>query len=196
NGDGKINSEDVCIPIGGFINALRPVNLALPLIEAAQRGERAVPPPPPTPQPTSQATILFQDDFSTKTDSWTVGGDEIATRYFKDGAFWIEVFEKEYIAWSTYQEEEFEDVTFQVSAEFKEAQGDASVGAICRYVNKSNFHAFEISNDGYYSFWKYVDGEFVSIKDWTYIGKIDLTRPFQITISCIGNRFQLTIDNR
>jgi serine protease Do len=38
NGDGQINSQDTCIPIGGFINALRPVNLALPLIKAAQNG--------------------------------------------------------------------------------------------------------------------------------------------------------------
>lgn len=38
NGDGELTNDDTCIPIGGFINGLRPVNLALPLIEAAQRG--------------------------------------------------------------------------------------------------------------------------------------------------------------
>jgi len=38
NGDGKIDDRDNCIPIGGFINALRPINLALPLIQAAQSG--------------------------------------------------------------------------------------------------------------------------------------------------------------
>ncbi len=38
NGDGAIDEKDTCIPIGGFINALRPVNLALPLIKAAQSG--------------------------------------------------------------------------------------------------------------------------------------------------------------
>lgn len=36
NGDGRLTDADTCIPIGGFINALRPVNLALPLIRAAQ----------------------------------------------------------------------------------------------------------------------------------------------------------------
>lgn len=39
NGDGVIDSRDTCIPIGGFINGLRPVNLALPLIRAAQSGQ-------------------------------------------------------------------------------------------------------------------------------------------------------------
>jgi serine protease Do len=38
NGDGVLDNKDTCIPIGGFINALRPVNLAMPLIKAAQSG--------------------------------------------------------------------------------------------------------------------------------------------------------------
>ncbi len=38
NGDGRLTEADTCIPIGGFINALRPVNLAQPLIRAAQSG--------------------------------------------------------------------------------------------------------------------------------------------------------------
>ena len=29
NNDGRIDRNDACIPMGGFINALRPVNLAL-----------------------------------------------------------------------------------------------------------------------------------------------------------------------
>jgi serine protease Do len=38
NGDGVLDNRDNCIPIGGFINALRPVNLARALITAAQTG--------------------------------------------------------------------------------------------------------------------------------------------------------------
>jgi S1-C subfamily serine protease len=40
NGDGRLDDADSCIPIGGFINGVRPVNLALPLIAEA---ETAVP---------------------------------------------------------------------------------------------------------------------------------------------------------
>jgi serine protease Do len=40
NGDGQLTNQDTCIPIGGFINGLRPVNLALPLIKAAQSGQQ------------------------------------------------------------------------------------------------------------------------------------------------------------
>lgn len=40
NGDGSVDRNDSCIPIGGFLNGIRPVNLALPLIEAAQSGRQ------------------------------------------------------------------------------------------------------------------------------------------------------------
>jgi S1-C subfamily serine protease len=40
NGDGIIDENDVPVPLGGFINALRPVNLAYALIEAARSGEQ------------------------------------------------------------------------------------------------------------------------------------------------------------
>lgn len=43
NGDGNINENDNCIPVGGFINAIRPVNLAKPLVDAARLG---IAPPP------------------------------------------------------------------------------------------------------------------------------------------------------
>lgn len=38
NKDGTVDQNDSCIPIGGFINALRPIELAKPLIQAAQAG--------------------------------------------------------------------------------------------------------------------------------------------------------------
>jgi hypothetical protein len=38
NGDGRIDSRDSCIPIGGFLNSLRPINLAFPLIDEAITG--------------------------------------------------------------------------------------------------------------------------------------------------------------
>ncbi len=42
NRDGFINDLDTCVPIGGFINGLRPSNLARLLIAAAQQGSEYV----------------------------------------------------------------------------------------------------------------------------------------------------------
>jgi S1-C subfamily serine protease len=44
NGDGQLTNDDTCIPIGGFINGIRPVKLALPLIKAARSGQAYVSP--------------------------------------------------------------------------------------------------------------------------------------------------------
>lgn len=42
NRDGKIDNADTCVPVGGFINGLRPVNLAQPLVDAVQAGRAYV----------------------------------------------------------------------------------------------------------------------------------------------------------
>ena len=39
NGDGVLDANDTCIPIGGFINGARPINLAKALILAANNGQ-------------------------------------------------------------------------------------------------------------------------------------------------------------
>ena len=36
NGDGNLDGDDSCVPIGGFINGIRPVALAVPLIEESR----------------------------------------------------------------------------------------------------------------------------------------------------------------
>lgn len=36
NEDGTVNDDDVCIPVGGFLNGIRPVNLARPILEQAR----------------------------------------------------------------------------------------------------------------------------------------------------------------
>ena len=38
--------------------------------------------------------------------------------------------------------------------------GDGDFGVICRYQDIDNFYGLEVSEDGYFSIWKYVDGEF------------------------------------
>ena len=55
NGDGRIDENDTCIPTGGFINAVRPINLAKPYIEAAAKGLATPTQPTPPTQPNRPA---------------------------------------------------------------------------------------------------------------------------------------------
>lgn len=54
NLDGRIDIRDGCVPVGGFINAMRPINLAKPLIDRARsvtNVSTGTPGPYPTPLP-------------------------------------------------------------------------------------------------------------------------------------------------
>lgn len=63
NGDGQVTEDDTCVPIGGFINGLRPVNLASGLIaRAADSGPIAVAElsrePAETPEPSAEGPVI------------------------------------------------------------------------------------------------------------------------------------------
>lgn len=43
NGDGEIDGDDTCVPVGGFLNGIRPINLSLGLLAAAGASDPANP---------------------------------------------------------------------------------------------------------------------------------------------------------
>ncbi len=75
NGDGRLDSDDGCVPVGGFINGIRPVNVALALIDDARGatpitpGTPSVPTTTPNDTPTTPATgvIAANPRFSLQT---------------------------------------------------------------------------------------------------------------------------------
>jgi S1-C subfamily serine protease len=40
NGDGKLDNNDICVPVANFIADVRPINFAQPLLQAAQNGKQ------------------------------------------------------------------------------------------------------------------------------------------------------------
>ena len=80
NGDGFLDSSDSCVPIGGFINGLRPINLAEPLIAEAD-GASPIPIQPAT-TPTTVITAADVDfgplTFSTGVTENDEPVDEVA----------------------------------------------------------------------------------------------------------------------
>lgn len=63
NRDGRIDDADDCVPLGGFLNGLRPVNLAVDMITAVQRGVAYEPiaPPPASVPPAAVEDLLWGD---------------------------------------------------------------------------------------------------------------------------------------
>ncbi|MDQ3706687.1 MAG: trypsin-like peptidase domain-containing protein [Chloroflexota bacterium] len=79
NGDGVIDENDSCIPGGGFINAIRPVNLAKPFIRQAMEG--IAPPVDPT-DPDVTPTATPRPDT---TPTPGVGDAEVVRTFFASG---------------------------------------------------------------------------------------------------------------
>lgn len=73
NGDGELNGADSCVPIGGFINGIRPVGLALPLIESAATATPIDQGPPEREEPMSS------DLPSANSPTWTSSVDDEGT---------------------------------------------------------------------------------------------------------------------
>ncbi|MEJ2757031.1 MAG: serine protease, partial [Anaerolineales bacterium] len=179
NRDGVVDDRDNCIPTGGFINALRPINLALPMIEAAKQGQvtinQAEPIPTTAAEMPNDGEIIFQDDFSTVKGDWTWEGTEGSSQY--DGEeLRINVTAAEYLVWGLAGEN-FGDVIIEVDTNVTTTAGDGDFGIICRYQDESNYYAMEISEDGYFIIWKYANSEYFALVDWTYSSAINTSAP-------------------
>jgi S1-C subfamily serine protease len=80
DGDGDTDEEDTCIPIGGFLNSLRPINLARPLIEEAARGRAiAVDDLVPPARAVAHDPVISAVRFASDVDASDEPVDEVVT---------------------------------------------------------------------------------------------------------------------
>ncbi len=197
NRDGRIDDRDSCVPTGGFINALRPINLALPLIEAARSGRVAI--NTDTVPVESSSTlpgaggVIFEDDFSNENSGWPVSEDADARVSYWNESYLIQVFETDFMVWGAL-EDDFGDVIVTVDFEVIKSIGDADFGILCGYHDIENFHGLEVTEDGYFSIWKYEDGEFVALVDWRVSSIIPKTGTGTLTAACIDGSLALAVN--
>jgi serine protease Do len=177
NRDGMIDSYDTCVPIGGFINGLRPVNLALPIVEAALSGEQYVAGPVTAPpsggynlSDTYFYNLVFSDGVTEDDqpkDQWyalPVGATELC-------AFWDYEGMTDGMSWSAYW---FVDGEIDEGASYVDetwAGSDAGNWWVCVTSQDS-------LGDGLYELVLEVEGEYM-LGDAIYVGGnhavVDLT---------------------
>ena len=199
NRDGYVDDNDSCVPTGGFINALRPVKLALPLIEAAKRGEVnfvAEESAPPVAQPVQNGgTLLLRDDFGSSSSGWSEQDTATGFSGYRNGQYVIEVHEPNYDIWSNYDVEQFSDVIMAVDVSLiQSANGTGGFGVMCRYVDNANYYKLEVDEDGYFIIYKYLAGEFISLYDWDTLSSLRNKTAWHLSASCIGNELSLAVD--
>jgi S1-C subfamily serine protease len=172
NRDGIIDENDNCVPTGGFINALRPVKLAIPLIDAARRGEVNI----------VGATVPQEVD------------GESGWADYVNGAYHINVIPDNYFIWAN-PGLWFSDVVIGVDIGPVVTTGAGDFGILCRYQDEGNFYGLEITEDGYFSIWKYENSEYTNLSEWEYSDWIPIDGSVvALSAACLGNTLALAVD--
>ena len=197
NNDGVVDNHDACIPTGGFINALRPINLAKPLIQRALSGEtmaQATPAPTEAPRepislPDNAGQVLFEDDFSTDTGQWgLIDGLAIA-----DNQFSFRLTTPSDYIWSVF-DGDYGDVDYQVDTRKLGGTDNNSFGQIFRFQDADNFYAYEISSDGFYLVSKKEDGSWSTLIPWTASSVINKGGENQMAVIAQGSQFSFLVN--
>ncbi|MGB4594622.1 MAG: serine protease [Anaerolineaceae bacterium] len=168
NRDGHVDDNDTCVPTGGFINAIRPVALALPIIEAARLGQVNITSGSIAEEPVAdnKGTVVFEDNFEDPESGWASQSSAEGSVGYEDGYYAIHINKTSYMYWSTL-DYNYPSVYMRVDAQVFTSVGDGDFGLMCGIQDDDNFTVLDVSEDGYYSIWKYVDNEYVSLVEWT-----------------------------
>lgn len=198
NRDGFVDDSDSCVPTGGFINALRPVALAVPLVDAAQRGEVSIigaEEPQTVSAPTESGA--FTDDFSDDTSGWDIFSVEGYSTYYSDGEYIIEsTGGGQFFVGEPYLNFDNVDITVEFRFDRSDSPDDLNeINVVCRYVDYQNYYEFRILNDGRVGISKWLAGEYIQLVDPNQSGAVLGNSMHQARVSCDGNYLGLSIDS-
>lgn len=197
NRDGVVDEYDNCVPTGGFINALRPIRLAMPLIEAAKAGQVAI---EEQVQPQQQEefepgeNVILSEEFDNNINEWALFEDTDGKIDISNGQMIFEIYAERLIYWSTLPGE-YESLVLAAEPQILNPVGDGDFGFICGYQDANNFTALEISEDGYYSIWKYENDEYISLVEWAYADVIAAGGPLTMAAYCGPDRLALAVND-
>ena len=197
NRDGVIDERDNCVPTGGFINALRPVNLAQPLLESALAGQVAVGggiEPEEHQEYEHGGEVVLGDEFVDNRNNWNIGDYSHGRVDIVDGQLVINV-DKEQTYIFTYMPETYADLIMMVDVRVMQAAGDGDFGFLCGYVDQQNYTVLEVSEDGYFAIWALVDDEEIYLVDWEYSDMIPSSGTFTIAAYCGSDGFALAVND-
>jgi hypothetical protein len=189
-----VDAQDDCIPTGGRVNALRPIGMAMPLIEAARQGEiNIIEPPLPSITLPVGKDILFQDDFSKPDSGWILFDNQNGWGSYLNKEFHILVKKDHTLLWTTVRKS-FKDVVIKVKTSILSQTGEGDRGVMCRYTDPDHYYLLSISEDGYYGIFKKSDSQFSPLLNWQYSPAITKYMPVTLTAACLGDTFTLGVD--
>jgi hypothetical protein len=145
---------------------------------------------------TSNADVLFSDDFSQDTGDWDVYSNDNGQVFYENG--WLHLLNYTTAPVDTYTlaYQYFDDFILEVETKLVDGTDNNWQGVACRYQDAGNYYAFGISADGYYNLAEFVDGECTYFVDATYSDYINQGWDVinTMTIECIGSSLSLSVN--
>jgi dipeptidyl aminopeptidase/acylaminoacyl peptidase len=136
-------------------------------------GPRLINPAPQTPaaagaqaSPTPELALVYQDDFSDSASGWDDAFDKYTIKQYGNQKYHIVIQTSNLMAWGLANRD-IGDFVMEVDAAQEEGPDNNGYGLIFRMQDRQNFYRYDISGDGFYLLSKFINGEWVTLVDWT-----------------------------
>ncbi len=113
-----------------------------------------------------ELALVYEDDFSDSFGGWDDAFDAYTRKVYGNNRYQIEVQASNLVAWGLANRDVAD---FEIEVEARQEEGDekSSYGLLFRFQDRDNFYRFDISGDGFYLLSKFVNGDWVTLVDWT-----------------------------
>jgi hypothetical protein len=110
--------------------------------------------------------LAYEEDFSLPGVEWEISENEQAQYRIDGGAYSIEVFQPNWIAWNLIGQEFADfDIEFEVALVEGDPYNDA--GLLFRFQDSDNYYEVDINGEGSFAVGKEVADEWIQIVEWT-----------------------------
>jgi hypothetical protein len=151
---------------------------------------------PSSGQQAAEGQTVFYEDFANNNRGWSETADTDTSTYLSDGRLFLQVNPVQFSLWIPNPETpDLENIVINVDVNIEQATHDGDIGVLCRYRDADNHYALEVSEDGYYTIWKRVNGEVITIVEWAPSDLIPTDgSPFVVNASCNGAQLSVGIN--
>ncbi len=164
-----------------------------------------VPPPTSTPVPTDTVTpivteVLLEDDFSDDSIWGLLDGESSSIEYV-DEALHVQIFKKNWIVWTTPDEENYKNVRMEVTVNNNDGQSTTAFGIVCyQQEDGSSYYYAVMTPAGEYAIALAAEGEtdvFLTNNDaWANSNRIENKDSYRIGMDCSNGTLALYVDDQ
>jgi len=148
----------------------------------------------PTPLP---GNVLFQDDFATYSNRWSLQDSPKAVTLYRDAALHMRVISPGVSIWSLPDfEVDLKDYGVTVTVQIAEGSPDSMFGFVFNYRNDENFYALVVSTEGTWQFLRRDKAAWIDLTpaDAKSIGEILSDSTIYLQAEAVDNSFTLYVN--